>query len=237
MKTGIHQWLIDNPAGWAGLDTLFYALPLIYFLSHNVFRTGSFIIAVLMLAVNWTYVQCYTLYPTSSIEAYTAWLLFPVVFLAADAKTFRLLTEGLRYFFLFFFVSAGIWKIVNGAVFNPEQMSGVLLFQHADLLSNSPGYWQTNMISWLVHHERTGYILYILATLLELLFVAGFFTRKYDHLLIIATIVFLVFDHLVMRIPYYEILPFLITFRIAAMHRDLRYGVAQPQNHIQSSAS
>jgi hypothetical protein len=237
MKTGIHQWLIHNPEGWMTFDTLFYSFPLIYFLSHNVFRTGSVLIAALMLIVNWVYVQCYTLYPTNSIEAHTAWLLFPVVFLVSNAKTFRLLVKGLRYFFLFFIASAGIWKIVNGGLFNTEQMSGVLLFQHADLLSNSTGYWQTVMIKWLIGHPQTGYALYVLATILEISFIVGFFTKRYDRLLIILFIVFLIFDQLVMRIPYYEVVPYLLTLRIGAMSRaPLSYAALQ-QSRTQSSAS
>jgi len=221
MKTGIHQWLINNAEGWTLFDTLFYSMPLIFFLSHNVYKTGATITALIMLLVNWIYVQCYTLYPSSSIEAHTVWLLFPLVFMVSNAKTFRLLVEALRYFFLFFFASAGIWKVVTGAVFNTEQMSGVLLYQHADLLSNSPGYWQTGLIEWLINHTAISYCLYLLATILELSFIAGFFTKRFDHLLIAGFILFLVFDHLIMRIPYYEVLPYLITLRIAAIDRQL----------------
>jgi len=237
MRTGVHQWLVDNPQGWSLFDAMFYSMPLIYWLSHNVFRTGSTVVAALMLLVNWTYVQCYTLFPTNSIEAHTAWLLFPVVFLATQPKTFRLLMEGLRYFFLFFLVSAGLWKLYNGGFFNTDQMSGVLLYQHADLLSSSPGYWQTEMIQWLINHKAVGYILYIVATILELVFVVGFFTKKYDHLLIVGVFVFLVFDHLLMRIPYYEVLPYLITLRIAAILPNLHSSAVQQQTHIQNSAS
>jgi hypothetical protein len=217
MKTGLHQWLIDNPAGWTISDMLFYSMPLIFFLSNNVYRTGSAIVAFIMLLTNWAYVQCYTLYPSNSIEAHTAWLLFPVIFLVSNGKTFRLLTEGLRYFFLFMIASAGIWKIVTGSIFNLQQMSGVLLYQHAGLLSTSPGYWQADMMQWLIVHPSISYLLYLAATLLELAFIIGFFTKKYDRLLIITFIVFLIFDHFLMGIPYYEWLPYLILLRIGTI--------------------
>lgn len=234
MQTGLHQWLLNNKDGWLLFDTLFYSIPIIYFLAQNVLKTGSTIIAVCMLIINWMYVQCYTLYPTNSIEAHMAWLLFPIAFIALNPKTFSLLTEGLRYFFLFFFASAGLWKIFTGSVFNTEQMTGILIYQHADLLLTSPDDWQTNMIEWLIDHQAVGFILYLSATVLELAFIIGFFTRKYDHLLIFATILFLLFDQLIMRIPYYDILPFLITLRIATMHQDLPFHVAQPQTRIQN---
>lgn len=234
MKTAVHQWLTDNAEGWIFADTLFYSVPLIFFLSHNVFRTGTTITALLMLLINWIYIQCYTLYPSNSIEAHTAWLLLPVAFLVSNPNTFRLLMEGLRYFFLFILVSAGIWKIISGAVFNLQQMSGVLLYQHADLLSNSPDYWQANLFQWLIDHQVFSYILYLFATIFELLFIAGFFTKKYDRLLIIAFIVFVICNHLLMRIPYYELLPFLITLRKNPMHPDLPSSVVQQQNRIRN---
>jgi hypothetical protein len=187
-------------------------MPLIYLLAHNIYRTGALIVAFLMLIINWTYVQCYTLYPTNSIEAHTAWLLFPIAFLAGNPKTFRLLLDGLRYFFLFCFVSAGLWKVFNSGLFNTEQMSGILLYQHAELLSNSPGYWQSQFIQWLIEHKGVGYALYLVATILELAFIVGFFTKRYDRWLMAGFIAFLVFDLLVMRIPYFEWLPFMLAF-------------------------
>jgi hypothetical protein len=214
MLTGIHQSVLNNETAWALFDSWFYAMPLMYLLVYRYAPKWSVIAAAWMLIVNWVYVQCYTLYPTNSIEAHMAWLLFPIAFLVNGPKTFRLLTEGLRYFFLYFFVSAALWKIVNGAVFNPEQMSGVLLYQHADLLSNSVGYWQTELINWLIQHKTFGFLLYVFATVLELFFITGFFTRRFDNWLMIAFIVFLLFDHLVMRIPYYELLPYLITLKL-----------------------
>lgn len=214
MKAGLHQWLLGNKQGWIIFDMLFYSMPLIYLLANNILKTGSTVVAVLMLLVNWTYVQCYTLYPSNSIEAHTAWLLFPLVFLVNNPKTFALLVQGLRYFFLYVLVSAAAWKLFTGAVFNMQQMSGVLLYQHADLFYTSPGYWQTNMVQWLIKNEVVGFAIYLLGFLLELSFLVGFFTRKYDRWLVLAFVVFLVADHLVMRIPYYELLPFLITLRM-----------------------
>jgi hypothetical protein len=93
-------------------------------------------------------------------------------------------------------------------------MTGVLLYQHADLLSTSPAFWQSQIIEWLIHHQFIGYALYIMATVLELIFIVGFFTKKYDNLLIVGFIIFLMFDHLIMRIPYYEVMPFLITLKV-----------------------
>jgi len=211
MQTGLHQWLLNNPPGWIMLDILFYSMPMLYLILFLYKKSTSVVIVVLMLLINWCYVQCYTLYPSNSIEGHIAWLFFPFLFLANDEKTFKLLFEGLRYFFLYFFVSAGIWKLVQGGVFNLAEMSGVLLYQHNQLLSSSPGYWQTDLISYLVLHTQLSYFLYLSATLLELFFIIGFFTKKYDRFLAILFVLFLIADYYLMRIPYFELTPLLLT--------------------------
>ncbi|HWB25213.1 MAG TPA: hypothetical protein VG738_07025 [Chitinophagaceae bacterium] len=210
MQTGLHKWLLNNKTGCILFDVLFYTTPAIYLLHFRASRRTAYVSAMWMLIVNWAYVQCYTLYPSNSIEGHIAWLLFPLVFIARKDKTFWLLLDGLRYFFLFFFASAGLWKLRQGGAFDHLQMSGVLLYQHSQLLTNSPGYWQSKFIMWLVQHAWVSYILYLLATLVELSFITGFFTKKFDRVLVALFILFLIFDNLVMRIPYYEVLPLLL---------------------------
>ncbi len=148
------------------------------------------------------------------------WLFFPIVFAPADKKTFMLLFEGLRYFFLYFFVSAAIWKLAQGGLFNISEMSGVLLYQHKELLSSSPGYWQSNFILYLIQQPTLSYLLYLSAALLELSFLIGFFKKKYDRLLLVLFIVFLLMDHLIMRIPYYEISPLALTLVFSKRERN-----------------
>jgi hypothetical protein len=211
MQTGIHQWLLNNRRGWILFDTLFYSMPLLYLLIYKYVSKLAPAVAVLMLLVNWFYVQCFTLYPSNSIEGHIGWLFFPIVFIPSDKKTFILLFEGLRYFFLFFFVSAAVWKLAQGGLFSISQMSGILLYQHKELLTSSRGFWQSNLILWLIQNPRLSYLLYLFAALLELSFIVGFFTRKYDRLLLVLLVIFLVMDHLIMRIPYYEIAPLALT--------------------------
>lgn len=210
MKTSVHQWLLNNPTGWIIFDIAFYSMPLLYWLTFRENTILANFIAVVMLIVNHIYIQCYTLYPANSIESFTAWLLFPFLFMSVNLTTFYFILNALRYFFLFFFSSAAIWKFVQGGIFNIDQMSAILLFQHKEYLTSSPGFWYTSIIYWLVKRPEFGYFLYLAATLLELFFVVGFFTKKLDRLLIICFVIFLITDHFFMRIPYYELTPFLI---------------------------
>jgi len=207
MLTDVHLWLLDNKAGWFIFDGLFYSMPLLYWLVYQKSMKWASLVAVLMLIVNWIYVQCYTLFPTNSIEAHVGWLLYPFLLMAIKPKSFYFLMHAMRYVFLFFFASAAIWKLRQGGIFNPEQMSGILLMQHAQFLVDAPDYWYSKMIYWLIKHPPIGYVLYAGATVLELFFLVGFFTKKYDKFLIALFIIFLITDYLVMRIPYFEVLP------------------------------
>lgn len=210
MQTGIHQWLIDNKAGWILFDAIFYGMPLVWYAVYRVNTKTATVLAISWLIINWIYVQCYTLYPINSIEGHLPWLLMPILFAARRLKTFYFLMHGLRYFFLFFFASAAIWKFRQGGLFNPQQMSGILLMQHGNYLVSAPQSWFSQFTYSIIQHENIGYALYIAATLLELIFIVGFFTRRYDKWLIASFMLFLVMDLLVMRITYFEVLPLLL---------------------------
>jgi len=211
MQTGMHQWLLYNSFGQISFDIAFYTMPLLYLVIYKYKPKLSAVTALVMLLVNFCYVQCYTLYPSNSIEGHIAWLLFPIVFIPQNKRTSMLLFEGLRYFFLFYFASAGIWKLAQGGAFSISQMSGVLLYQHNQLLTSSSGYWQAGLILYFIENQHLSYFLYISATLLELCFSIGFFTKKYDRLLVFAFLLFILMDILIMRMPYFEVFPLLLT--------------------------
>jgi len=210
MKTGLHQVFINNQTACVLFDVIFYSLPaILYFILQKSVKASSFV-AALMLVTNFVYALCFTLFPTHGFEGYIAWLLFPVLFMAINLKSFYYLLNGLRYFSLFYFASAGCWKVIEYGVFNFNQMSGVLLFQHKEYLVSSPNFWYTHFIYWLINHPAISYILFVAATAVELSFVIGFLTKKFDRIFIAAFILFLLFDVLIMRIHYWEAMPLLI---------------------------
>ncbi len=225
MQTGIHQRLMMHKAGWYILDGLFYSLPAFYWVADKKLKRLTVMVAVLMLLVNWLYIQCYTLYPSSSIESFMAWLLFPVLFITTRLRSFFYVLHCLRFFFLFLLTSAGLWKVVQMGVFNREQMSGVLLYQHKEFLTSSPGYWLSTKFYYLVNHPRVSFLLYLVATLVELSFFIGFFTKKYDRFLLAFFILFLLSDLFLMRIYYWELIPFVLTLLYSKFKRPsaLRY--------------
>ncbi len=221
MATALPTWLLNNKNGWMLFDALFYTAPLLFYVVYKKLNGCTKLAAIALLLINWLYVQCYVLYPTTSIEGHIAWLLFPIVFIPKQEKTFGLLFSGLRYFFIFFFVSAGIWKLVQGGIYYPQEMSNILLLQHKELLIITPQHWYADFIMWLVAKPTVSYCLYVVAALLELSFVIGFFTKKYDRYFILVFVVFLLCDHFIMRIPYYEVLPLVLTLMFSKNRNSL----------------
>lgn len=215
MQTRIHLWLLGHPARWILADVLFYTAPLCYYLGYRLGPRYSWITAGYLLTIHWCYIQCYTLYPAGpSIQGFIGWLLFPILLLSTGEETFAFLWKGLRYFFLFFFASAGIWKFVQGGIFNGMQMSAILAAQHVDLLASSPESLQAHVFTWLINHPAVSYGLYAGAAALELSFITGFFTRRYDRVLAGVFVVFLLADYLLMHIDYSDTLPLLLTLLI-----------------------
>lgn len=111
----------------------------------------------------------------------------------------------LRYYLLFMMVSAGLWKISRGSVFDADHMSNLLFNQNIyAILAAEKSYW-TNFIDFLIKHKQYSHLLYISATVLELSFVIGFFSRKYDVMLGLLFILFFLFDYLLMDLNFIEI--------------------------------
>lgn len=233
MLIGFHSWLLNNPSGWVLMDVLFYSAPIIfyffyrkslknnaeYFNRYNIISWAGFV----MLFINIVYIQCYTLYPTNSIEGHVAWMLFPIVFIAKDIIVFKLLLDGVRYFMLYFLVSAGFWKFVQGGIFNSQQMSAILLQQHTALLVVTPEHWYAHFIQFLINTPKLSYALYFVCAIFEISCILGYFTKKYDKFIVFAWLMFLFLDHLIMRITYYEISVLLIPFIINS--RNVNYKI------------
>ena len=139
-------------------------------------------------------------------ELYILFFLLAFVWTTARSDRFYQVLTICRYYFLYLFVSAAIWKIARGAVFNSEEMSRILLLHHTDLLTGTCSTITCRMYNWLIAHPAPAQALYIGGVLLEASFALGFFTRRYDRLLIALAILFVVFDLLLMLIPYWTIL-------------------------------
>lgn len=208
--TGFHKILLNNFWLCLIVDVVYFLFPFIYLFAYIKKPAIKKPVGCLFFLCSLVYSVVYCCYPIDSIETHIAVMVFPIVFIPMSLKGFEFMLQAVRYLFLFFFFSAGVWKLALGGFFNFQQMSGIILFQHKELLvlaDPSPMY---DFYRWLITHPAASYWLYFLITLIELSFVIGFFTKKCDNTFLAIYFIFLIMNSLIMRIDYWRTLPFLL---------------------------
>lgn len=133
-------------------------------------------------------------------------LVISVPFWFKNEIKFRLAWEGARYYLLYIFASAALWKISRGSVFHPEQLSAILSSQQLDYLLQNSGTLKARALSYLIAHPSFSHYLLLLNTMLQLSFVVGFFTKRFDFVLVILAVAFTLFNYVVMGIWSFELL-------------------------------
>jgi glycosyltransferase involved in cell wall biosynthesis len=206
IATGLPRWMIAHPASFAIADWAAFLLPLP--LLFYVGRKDRFspIAGIVFIATLALYLLLADIFWQVHDEPFVLLLLLALAWTTNRAGRFYTLLTACRYYFLYIFVSAAIWKLARGAVFNSQEMSRILLLHHTDLLTGPCTSLTCRTYSWLIRHAATSQALYIGGALLEASFLAGFFTRRWDRWLIVLAVVFVIADLLVMRIPYWTIL-------------------------------
>lgn len=201
---GLTRWMIANPVSFLVADGLAFLLPLLLLVGVRRRAFGWLsLLFVFYVALYWLLADIFW---QVHHEPFIFFVLLPLAFAASREDRGYWLLRGCRYYFLYVFVSAAVWKIARGAVMNPAEMSHILIFQHDDLLSGDFHGWAFYVYSWLIDHPVVAQALYLGGVALEACFVIGFFTRRYDRLLLGLAVLFVVADLVVMRIPYWTLL-------------------------------
>jgi hypothetical protein len=152
-------------------------------------------------------ISCYLLYYNASATHFEHRLVgvFLIAFLSCFKKPerFNLIFSFSRLYTCFIFVSAAFWKLSRASVWNEDQMTNILLQQHGnELLGQEPAFF--NLQIWLIEHPSISNGLWLGAFMLELSFLVGFFTRKFDYVLLVLFFVFLLMDLIIMKINFLE---------------------------------
>ncbi len=207
IATGLPRWLIAHPGALIIADALVLLLPVVL-LGYTILRKGrqSVVLGVVFVVFWAVYLLLADIFWQVHHEPFVIYLLLSFVFLTNREDRFYLVLKGCRYYFLYVFVSAAVWKIARGAVFNGEEMSRILLLHHSDLLTGGCTSFSCRVYGWLIGHPGVSSWLYLGGALVELCFFAGFFTRRWDRWLIGLAVLFVLADLLLMRIPYWTIL-------------------------------
>ena len=206
IATGLPRWMIAHPASFKVADILAFLLPLPLIRQNLRNRSFSAWPGIIFFAYLALYLLLADIFWQMHYEPFMLVLLLALAWTTNRPGRFYTLMTVCRYYFLYVFVSAAIWKLARGAVTNGQEMSRILLLHHTDLLTGDCSSFACHAYRWLIVHPVISQALYIGGALLEASFIIGFFTRRRDRWLIAFAVVFVLADLVLMRIPYWTIL-------------------------------
>ena len=212
MLSNLQNALIENKFLRWSFDIIYISAPLLLvFFTINDYN-GRIILAFFVSLFCMLYGIFFSKFSFISSEGFVNWVFVSLIFTARNKKDFYFKLHVVRLVFIVIFSSAALWKIRTGALFNIEQMSGIFLKQHSTYLSVANSDWYTTLITYLINHKNISYCLYLLATIGELAFITGLFTRKFDKYLIAVFLFFIFFDYFFMAINYIGWIVFMACF-------------------------
>ena len=151
-------------------------------------------------------------FPSLSIRKYLGLAVVPLVFLFQKEATYERAIHLLRYYVLFIFSSSALWKVTRGSIFESDQFVNILRNQHLEHIVLFPDHITTHIAAGLINQPSLAFMFYIMIALLQISFLIGFLTRKYDKLLLMGFLLFILGDFLVMRVEYWEFFVFIPVF-------------------------
>lgn len=120
----------------------------------------------------------------------TGFFITIIPFLFSNSTNRKYGFEGIRYFYIFFYFSSGIFKIINHGIFDPFMMTTNLKQQFNSYFLESNLSWRTALNLFLIKHWKVSSFLFCTTVFLESFFIIGFFTKKWDYILGILLICF-----------------------------------------------
>ncbi|MFN8283491.1 MAG: hypothetical protein U0U67_09775 [Chitinophagales bacterium] len=177
-------------------DLLFVVVSIISFATKNKW---SFRFLLIVSIVHIITFNVFTGMHTKSC-VFLPMLLLPFCF----DKLFDLVWQGVRYYFLFVLVSAAFYKILNGGLFHPNQFVHILENQHAELSILNPTNYTYLLSVWLIQHAAIANMLWYALFVMEAIFLIGFFTRKFDSILLVVLVLFMLSTFILMRISLFD---------------------------------
>ncbi len=134
---------------------------------------------------------------------------FPFVF--ASKVNFAYALAFVRFLFCFGMFSAGLWKVFRGNLFFPDQIYTQLVSRHLTDILQHKTTMRLSIITWLIQHRYIAHLFWVIMIGIEVSFVAGFISFKYDCYLIIGYLLFAIGGGFLFRLFIYENLIFLLT--------------------------
>lgn len=200
LKCGFVQYITSHYWSAALFDLLLLATPLLFLLIRLQ------IFAILFTVLLLTYYFTFNMVTGHHYHGLVGAILMTIPFWTKNEKTFLLLWDAARYYLLYIFASAALWKIMRGSAFHAEQLPAILQMQQLQLQLELPDSFRAAITQYFITHGTVAHIVLLLNTILQLSFAIGFATKKYDKFLLAAFIVFVISNYAVMGIMSAELL-------------------------------
>jgi hypothetical protein len=216
--TGLPRYMISHPWTYGVADAGSFLLPALIAVHFIVRRRFSVILGVIFTLWLLVYFLLMNIFWEGRPEPYVIYFLLSFAFMATRDDRFEDVLFCSRWYFLYFFSTAALWKILRGAIFNLREMSNILLVQHSSLLAGPCSGLRCRFYGYLIDHPFVSWLFYLAAVLLEAAFLVGFFTRRWDRWLAVLAIVFVIADYWVMQLPYWQVLVGLYPLLVRRSH-------------------
>ncbi len=204
----IPGFIIYNHAGAVLFDAcllIFCMLAIVFPLKKNFIIIFSFLFFI--------YAITYNTYIVHHAHPLTIMMLITVPFWFKKYNIWKLMWEGIRYYVCYIYVMSFVWKLwINDSFFYWNQGIGSVKMNLVEYLYHYPGTIMSSFLKFFIAHP---YLLNIGNTfifLLEGLMVVGFFTKKYDRLLMLLPIIIHVCTYIFADVFFIEMLILIFAF-------------------------
>lgn len=147
------------------------------------------IFIIIFLSAYFIYFIAFNSYGAHHTHPGAGILLIPVPFLFRKNINFSLLWQGLRYYTLFIYVSAFLWKLFRLSFLNENHGLLILKNNLATYLYYNPDSLLSTFYWWLLQNPAIPNAMYIAGFIIEGMFIIGFFTKRYDKYLLFFSII------------------------------------------------
>ncbi|MEM6724844.1 MAG: hypothetical protein AAF598_12445 [Bacteroidota bacterium] len=192
--------------------SLGFDLALITFAVMSCYAHRKTIWPILFGIFYLTYMITYNSFSCHHTHCMAGIVLISIPFWFKDNKAFSLLWEGVRFYTLFIYSTAFLWKLFRGSLFHAEQGFSIMLNESTSYLLLEPKTWRSRLYWNIIEDPNFAHQLIIAGALVQGVFLIGFFTRKLDWLWVILPIIFQSMTYLLFHVMIYELLILSLVF-------------------------
>ena len=209
----------NKPLAWLWDFILFASATAIIFFPRKKWLIAIFIVFYFI------YYIIFNTYGAHHTHSLIPFLLTPIAFLFSK-KSFSFAWQGLRYFLLFSYSAAFFWKFIRLSWLYSEQGILILKKNLAPYLYFNPNTFLASVYFWFINHPSLLQLLYVTGFVLEGLFIIGFFTKKWDPVLFIISLILPLGFWFMADALFYEMALFSLTLLSPSVIAKLRAMVS-----------